>query len=67
MDVVHRDEVVKCPRPTVIKANMLDRLVGARSQYAVVLAYCGDVDAAEQEMARLEPAYTPRAATSYRR
>lgn len=44
--------------PTVIKANMLDRVVGVRSQYAVVLAYCGDVDAAEQEMARLEP-YAP--------
>ena len=44
--------------PTVIRANMLDRLVGARSQYAVVLAYCGDVEAADQEMARLEP-YAP--------
>ena len=44
--------------PTVIKANMLDRIVGVRSQYAVVLAYCGDVDAAEREMARLEP-YAP--------
>ncbi len=41
--------------PTVVKGNMLDRVVGVRSQYAVVLAYCGDVDAAEQEMARLEP------------
>lgn len=44
--------------PAVIKANMLDRIVGVRSQYAVVLAYCGDVDAAEREMARLEP-YAP--------
>ena len=44
--------------PTVIKANMLDRIVGVRSQYAVVLAYCGDVDAAEREMARLDP-YAP--------
>lgn len=44
--------------PTVLRANMLDRIVGVRSQYAVVLAYCGDVDAAEREMARLEP-YTP--------
>lgn len=44
--------------PTVIRANMLDRVVGVRSQYAVVLAYCGDVDAAEREMARLEP-YAP--------
>lgn len=44
--------------PTAIRANMLDRIVGVRSQYAVVLAYCGDVDAAEREMARLEP-YAP--------
>ena len=44
--------------PTFIRANMLDRVVGVRSQYAVVLAYCGDVDAAEREMARLEP-YAP--------
>jgi len=44
--------------PTVINANMLDRVVGVRSQYAVVLAYCGNVDAADQEMARLEP-YAP--------
>ena len=44
--------------PTVLKAKMLDRIVGVRSQYAVVLAYCGDVDAAQREMARLEP-YTP--------
>ncbi|WP_169748351.1 ATP-binding protein [Xenophilus azovorans] len=44
--------------PTVLRVNMLDRIVGVRSQYAVVLAYCGDVDAAEREMARLEP-YAP--------
>lgn len=37
---------------------MLDRIVGVRSQYAVVLAYCGDVDAAEREMVNLEP-YAP--------
>lgn len=44
--------------PTVIRANMLARIVGVRSQYAVVLAYCGDVDAAEREMALLE-SYAP--------
>lgn len=44
--------------PTILRANMLDRIVGVRSQYAVVLAYCGDVDAAQREMARLEP-YAP--------
>lgn len=44
--------------PTVLRANMLGRVVSVRSQYAVVLAYCGDVDAAEREMARLE-SYAP--------
>jgi hypothetical protein len=41
--------------PPVIGHNLLSRIVGVRSQYAVVLAYCGEVDAAEREMARLEP------------
>ncbi|BEP62340.1 hypothetical protein GmRootV213_28940 [Variovorax sp. V213] len=41
--------------PVVLEHNLLGRIVGVRSQYAVVLAYCGEVDAAEREMARLEP------------
>ena len=41
--------------PTALGENLLGRIVGVRSQYAVVLAYCGEVDAAEREMARLEP------------
>lgn len=41
--------------PTALGQNLLGRIVGVRSQYAVVLAYCGEVDAAEREMARLEP------------
>lgn len=41
--------------PTALGQNLLGRIIGVRSQYAVVLAYCGEVDAAEREMARLEP------------
>ena len=33
---------------------MLDRIVAIRSQYAVVLGYCRDFSAAEQEIQRLE-------------
>lgn len=41
--------------PPVLEHKLLGRIVGVRSQYAVVLAYCGEVDAAEREMARLDP------------
>jgi SEC-C motif len=41
--------------PTVIERKMVSRIVPARSQYAVVLAYCGDHDAAAAEIAKLEP------------
>lgn len=41
--------------PQALEHNLLGRIVGVRSQYAVVLAYCGEVDAAEREMARLDP------------
>jgi hypothetical protein len=34
--------------------RMLDRIVGIRSQYAVILAYCRDFVAADAEMSRLE-------------
>lgn len=44
--------------PTVIKHRMLDRIVSVRSQYAVVLGYCGNYDAAHAEFARLD-AYGP--------
>lgn len=44
--------------PTVLQAKMFDRIVAVRSQYAVVLAYCLEIDAAEAEMAKLEP-YAP--------
>jgi uncharacterized protein YecA (UPF0149 family) len=37
---------------------MFDRIVSVRSQYAVVLGYCGQYDAANAEFARLD-AYGP--------
>lgn len=39
--------------PGVYKAKIADRVVPLRSQYAVILAYCGDFKAAENEMTRL--------------
>ena len=41
--------------PNALRLKMLARIVPVRSQYAVVLAYCGDFDAADTEMKRLEP------------
>lgn len=41
--------------PIVLRLKILDRIIPVRSQYAVILAYCGAFDAAEQEMARLLP------------
>lgn len=41
--------------PGVYRLKMLGRVIQIRSQYAVVLAYCGDFDAAEAEMNRLAP------------
>jgi hypothetical protein len=41
--------------PVVTGNKLLTKNVGARGQYAVVLAYCGDYVAAEREMARLQP------------
>ncbi len=40
--------------PQVIKLKMLSRIIPVRSQYAVVLAYCGEFAAAEAEMERLQ-------------
>jgi uncharacterized protein YchJ len=39
----------------VIDQKMVSRNVPVRSQYAVVLAYCGDHDTASAEMAKLAP------------
>ena len=41
--------------PNVLKLKLLAKVIPVRSQYAVVLAYCGDFDAAEAEMHRLTP------------
>lgn len=40
--------------PYAAHYRMLDRIVAIRSQYAVVLAYCRDFPAAQQEIDRLE-------------
>jgi tetratricopeptide (TPR) repeat protein len=41
--------------PNVLRLKMLSRIIPVRSQYAVVLAFCGAFDAAEAEMERLAP------------
>jgi len=40
--------------PAVTGYQLSDLLVPVRAQYAVVLAWCGEIDAAREEMARLE-------------
>ena len=44
--------------PVVLEHQLLDKVVPVRSQYAVVLAYCGEHAAAMEEFARLVP-YRP--------
>jgi len=41
--------------PVVEKAGLVNRLVQVRSQYAVILALCGQHDNSKAEMRRLEP------------
>jgi hypothetical protein len=41
--------------PYISQVKLAARVIPIRSQYAVVLAYCGDFPAAEAEMARLAP------------
>lgn len=41
--------------PTIVGLKLAGRVIPVRSQYAVVLAYCGAFDEAEIEMARLLP------------
>jgi hypothetical protein len=41
--------------PSINQLKLTARVIPIRSQYAVVLAYCGDFDAADAEMARLAP------------
>jgi hypothetical protein len=52
-DVLERNLI-----PNLKHLKAASRVIRIRSQYAVVLAYCGDFDAAEREMARLKP-YEP--------
>lgn len=44
--------------PVVLRHRMLDKIVQVRSQYAVVLGYCGEHDAALREFEQLAP-YRP--------
>jgi hypothetical protein len=41
--------------PNLVRLQVASRVIPVRSQYAVVLAYCGEFDAADREMARLAP------------
>lgn len=41
--------------PVVLEHKMMEKILSVRSQYAVVLAYCGDYDSADAELARLDP------------
>jgi hypothetical protein len=41
--------------PTILKLRMVSHIIPVRSQYAVVLAYSGNVQAADAEMTRLAP------------
>jgi len=41
--------------PTIIKTKLASHIVPVRSQYAVVLAYCGAFEQADEEMVRLAP------------
>jgi hypothetical protein len=50
-----RDVLERNILPTVIEQKMVSRIVPVRSHYAVVLAYCGDHDAAAAEMSKLAP------------
>ncbi|MGJ8619784.1 MAG: hypothetical protein ACSHWN_05585 [Methylophilaceae bacterium] len=50
-----RESIEKFVLPHVIAHNMINKLVAVRSQYAVILAYCGEHNAADAEMARLAP------------
>jgi len=50
-----RDIIEKTLLPTVQSLNLVSWVVPVRSQYAVVLAYSGEFEAADQEMRRLKP------------
>ncbi|WP_206051380.1 hypothetical protein [Roseibium algicola] len=50
-----RDVIERNLMPTITGLKLAGRIIPVRSQYAVVLAYCGALNAADTEMARLEP------------
>ena len=50
-----RDVIEKTLLPTVQGLNLVSWVVPVRSQYAVVLTYSGEFEAADQEMRRLKP------------
>jgi hypothetical protein len=50
-----RDVIERNLMPTIMNLKLAGRIVPVRSQYAVVLAYCGAFDEADAEMARLTP------------
>lgn len=50
-----RDVMETILLPAMVRFKMVHRIIPIRSQYAVVLAYCGDFGAAEAEMERLAP------------
>lgn len=41
--------------PNISKLGLINRLFDVRSQYAVILAYCGEFEESEREMTRLDP------------
>lgn len=50
-----RDVIEKSLMPTIMDMKLAGRIIPVRSQYAVVLAYCGAFAEAEAEMERLMP------------
>ena len=50
-----RDVIERNLMPTIMELKLAGRVIPVRSQYAVVLAYCGAFDEADAEMARLAP------------
>lgn len=50
-----RDVFEKNLIPTIVRTKLASHIIQVRSQYAVVLAYCGAFEEARAEMARLQP------------
>ncbi len=50
-----RDVIERNLMPIIMELKLAGRVIPVRSQYAVVLAYCGAFDEADAEMARLAP------------